>query len=64
MLIHSDLKDSLIDIEISDVVDIIRVFAAIGIESNNYSTFVPKLFPSAQTGLQTINTKCYVEVMK
>ena len=51
MLIHSDLKDSLIDIEISDVVDIIRVFAAIGIESNNYSTFVPKLFPSAQTGL-------------
>jgi hypothetical protein len=41
---ESDLKDSLIDLEMKDVVDIVRVFSVLGMQ-NQDPNFVPELFP-------------------
>jgi len=39
-LAESDLKDALIDIEMKDVIDIVRVYSVLG-RDQNYQDFVP-----------------------
>jgi hypothetical protein len=49
-LAKSDVKDSLIDLEMQDVVDVVRVYSAIAALENDFTDHTPALFEDKNTG--------------
>lgn len=43
-LIEADLDDPLIDLQMSDIIDVVSTFSSLAASTRDVHTFVPKLF--------------------
>jgi len=48
-----DIKDVLIDTEICDIIDIVRVYSVVGTQQASID-FVPELFPEEDTAVELL----------